>query len=235
MSKVGNAVKAGHRFIQWAIYGFIFAAFISTIVGLILGTKSCSKDEKIEAKYFISDIVDLHDEFNLEVKSARTVNSIDILKNKDAAEKTTIEGNFIAVEIELAQKTSSSKKSHVLDANDFKLKDHTGLYLPLNTLMGLVNIDAMDMYVQTDEEGFVKSDISFSTRKAVSDYTWIGKSVTTQAMNIYIYFEMAEGYTVENEIMLMEADFYVGGGKNKGEDIVLARPQKVNDEIEEQN
>ena len=43
-------------------------------------------------------------------------------------------------------------------------------------------------------------------------------------MNFVIYFEMSENYKVEENVMVLEVDFYVGkSGTKKGEDIVLVK------------
>ena len=207
--------------LQIAIYIIVGAALISTLLGIILGLRSCSSPEVTEAKYFISDSVEVHQNFNIKVLSAKTVSTISILKKVEDDAKTTKEGNFIAIEVEVCRKPGS-QKDHKLDANDFKLKDHTGLYIPLNTIMSFFNIDAVDMHIDTDENGFIRSDIDFSTRKAIKDYTWVGQEITEEVMNFVIYFEMNEGYKVENNVMVFEVDFSVGkSGIKKGEDIVL--------------
>lgn len=215
--------------IQIVIYIFIAMVFASTIIGVIFGVKSCSAKEVTEAKYFISDTVKVHDNFNIKVLSARTVSSISILKKESELSKSTKNGNFIAVEVEIS-KDVNSEKVHKLDVNDFKLKDHTGLYLPLNTIMSFFNIDAIDMHVDTDDNGFIRSDVDFSTRNAAKDYTWVNKQITKEVMNFTIYFKMDENYKVEENVMVLEIDFYVGkNGIKKGEDIVLVKCVKDND------
>ena len=209
--------------LQIAIYIIIGAAIISTLIGVIFGLRSCSAPEVTEAKYFISDNVVVHESFNIKVLSGRTVSTISILKNEDESSKTMQEGNYIALEVEVF-KNAKSEKEHKLDANDFKLKDHTGLYIPLNTIMSFFNIDAVDMHIDTDENGFIRSDVDFSTRNAIKDYTWLNKQITEDVMNFVIYFEMSENYKVEENVMVLEVDFYVGkSGAKKGEDIVLVK------------
>lgn len=61
-----------------------------------------------------------------------------------------------------------------------------------------------------------------STRNAIKDYTWLNKQVTEEVMDFVIYFEMNENYKVEENVMVLEIDFYVGkSGIKKGEDVVL--------------
>ena len=207
--------------LQIVIYIIIGVAVVSTLIGVLFGLRSCSAPEVTEAKYFISDSVEVHQNFNIKVLSARTVSTISILKKENDSSITMIEGNYIAVEVEVF-KNSTSEKEHKLDANDFKLKDHTGLYIPLNTIMSFFNIDAIDMHIDTDENGFIRSDVDFPTRNAIKDYTWLNKQVTEEVMNFVIYFEMNENYKVEENVMVFEIDFYVGkSGIKKGEDVVL--------------
>ena len=211
------------QILQIFIYILIGVAMISTLIGIILGLKSCSAPDFTEAKYFISDNVLVHENFNVKVLSSRTVSTISILKKENDATMTIQNGNYIAVELEIYKKESSTK-SHKLDTDDFKLKDHTGLYIPLNTIMSFFNIDAIDMHIDTDENGFIRSDVDFSTKKAIKDYTWVNKEVTEEPMNLTIYFQMKENYKVEEEVMVLEIDFYYGkSGIKKGEDIVLVK------------
>ena len=78
-------------------------------------------------------------------------------------------------------------------------------------------------YIDTDENGFVKSSADFDNKNAVKDFSWVGTVLTNGAtINITIFFEMEEGYQVEKDLMLLEVDFYIGkSGIKKGEDIVL--------------
>lgn len=111
------------------------------------------------------------------------------------------------------------KRTINLDTNDFKLRNHSGVYLPLNDIMSLFDIDAVDVHIDTDENGFVMSDAEFSNKKAVKDFSWVGIVLTNgETVNITMFFEMKEGYQVEKALMLLEVDLYA---TKKGEDIVL--------------
>ena len=67
-------------------------------------------------------------------------------------------------------------------------------------------------------------DIQKGNEKAIKDYTWLNKQITEDVMNFVIYFEMSENYKVEENVMVLEVDFYVGkSGAKKGEDIVLVK------------
>lgn len=209
--------------IQMIIYIVVGGALLCFLIGVIFGFKSCSNPEVIEAKHFMTNNVEIHENFNIKVLSARTVSTISILKKENDTSKNIKNGNFIAIEVEIS-KNAGSTKEHKLDINDFKLKDHTGVYLPLNDIMSFFNIDAVDLYVYTDENGFIISDVDFSTKKAIKDFTWVNKSVEEEALSFTIYFEMKENYKVEEEIMVLEVDFYDGKyGIKKGEDIILVQ------------
>lgn len=46
--------------IQWFIYIILIGAFVSTILGVIFGFKSCESNstiETVEAKYFMNEII----------------------------------------------------------------------------------------------------------------------------------------------------------------------------------
>ena len=88
--------------------------------------------------------------------------------------------------------------------------------------MTFFNIDALDMHVDTDENGFILSNADFPTKKSVKDYSWVGQYVTEEIKEFTIYFQMKDGYKVEEDVMILEVDFYTGqSGIKRGEDIVL--------------
>ena len=218
-----NRVK---ELLQWLIYVIVAALLVGTIVGVLTGTKSCKSNdtiETVEAKYFMNELVLVHNNFYVKVNYAKTVESISYIKKKDSNEKETITGNFIEVNLEITKISDSTEKDHTLDTNDFKLRNHSGIYLPLNDIMALFNIDAIDVHIDTDEKGFIMSDSNFDNKKAVKDFSWVGTTLSNgDTINIILFFEMNEGYKVEENLMLLEIDFYVGrSGIKKGEDIVL--------------
>ena len=80
-----------------------------------------------------------------------------------------------------------------------------------------------DVHFITDENGSIISEADFDNKNAIKDYTWVGKELTNgETINLTLFFEMKEGYKVEEDLMLLEVDFYYGIGNKKGEDIVLA-------------
>lgn len=229
MSKFFNFLEKYDNFkkpIQWGIYILIAIVAVSTLVGIIFGVRSCKSNntiETVEAKYFMNEVVEIHDNFDIKVYYAKTVDSISYQKEKDSTEKTTLTGNYIEVNLDITKNIDSEEEDHKLDVNDFKLRNHSGVYLPLNDIMGLFNIDALDVHIDTDENGFVMSEADFSNKNAVKDFSWVGTVLKNgETMNITLFFKMSEGYHVEKTLMLLEVDFYTGrSGIKKGEDIVL--------------
>lgn len=194
--------------------------------GIILGTKSCinnSTIDTVEAKYFMNESVLVHDNYQVKVISAKTVDYIEYLSKKGTDTKTSSSGNYIEVELNISKLIDSNEKDHLLDINDFKLRNHSGVYIPLNTIMSFFDIDAVDVHIDTDENGFVKSSADFDNKNAIKDYTWVDSVIKNgENKNITLYFYLPEGYKVEESLMLLEVDLYWGkGGIKKGEDIVL--------------
>lgn len=214
------------NYIQQLIYIVIIIAVISTLIGVILGTKSCKSNdtiETVEAKYFMNETVIVHESFEVKVYSAKTVNSIEYLKSKKDNFKTSISGNYIEINLDITKLDDGTENNYELGASNFKLRNHSGVYLPLNDIMGLFDINALDVHIDTDENNFVMSNANFSNKKAIKDFTWVGKTLKNgEKMNITLFFRMEEGYQVEKDLMLLEVDLYYSGiGAKKGEDIVL--------------
>lgn len=229
MSKFFNCIQKYEKIknpIQWIIYAIAGGLLLSALLGVIFGKKSCNSNntiETVEAKYFMNETVTVHNNFDIKVYYAKTVNSISYIKNKKDINKTVLQGNYIEVNLDITQRENSTKDSHKLDPNDFKLRNHSGVYLPLNDIMSLFDIDAMDVHIDTDENGFVMSSADFSNKNAVKDFTWVNTKLQKgETVNITLFFDMQEGYQVEKDLMLLEVDFYIGRSETtKGEDIVL--------------
>ena len=95
---------------------------------------------------------------------------------------------------------------HELDVNDFKIKDHTGVQIKNITFIESINSSA-------------KSEIDFSTRNAIKDYTWFGKQIPSgTSQEIKLYFEFDNSIDIEKTLMILEVDFFA---TKKGTDIVL--------------
>ena len=212
--------------LQWLIYIGIAAALVATLIGVLFGVRSCHQRdtiETVEAKYFMGDTVVVHQNYEIKVNYAKTVNFVSYLKKKGDSEKTILQGEYIEVNLDVTKSLESELKNHKLDANDFKLRNHSGVYLPLNTIMAFFDIDMVDVHIDTDENGFVMSTADFSNKNAIKDYSWVGTELKNgETINVTLFFNMKEGYKVEEDLMLLEVDFYTGySGIKKGEDIVL--------------
>ena len=136
----------------------------------MLGLRSCDEHKDIEkVQCFMGETVLIHEgNYEVIVHSCETLDAINYL-NKNGDIVTEV-GNFIAVKFDIKQLENSDINNHDLDANDFKLKDHTGAVIPLNDILGLVNIDAADMIVTMDENQYYVSDANIETRNAIKDY-----------------------------------------------------------------
>ena len=226
-----NKYEEVKKTIQWCIYIILAGALVSTLLGVIFGFKSCKSNatiETVEAKYFMNETVKVHDNYEIKIYYAKTVDSISYQKEKNSTEKITLTGNYIEVNLDITKNIDSTEKDHKLDVNDFKLRDHSGVYLPLNDIMSLFDINALDVHLDTDENGFVISEADFDNKNAIKDFSWVGTLLLNgETRNLTIFFEMKEGYQVEKDLMLLEIDFYTGkSGIKKGEDIVLLNCKK---------
>ena len=212
--------------IKWLCSVFVISLGIATFILVLFGLKSCQQRdtiETVEAKYFMGDTVIVHENYEVKVNCAKTVDTIFYVKKKSDSEKTTLQGQYIEVNLDVTKSLDSELKNHKLDANDFKLRNHSGVYLPLNTIMAFFDIDMVDVHIDTDENGFVMSTADFSNKNAIKDYSWVGTELKNgETINITLFFNMKESYKVEEDLMLLEVDFYTGySGIKKGEDIVL--------------
>lgn len=227
-------VKIGfvHGWIGKLLTTLCIAVFVGALVGTIFGITRCSKkNDVVESNFFLNENVDLHNgEYMIYVHEAYTTDSIEII-NKNGKTDTK-SGNFINVKLTIKQNSDSSLKMHSIDANDFKLKNHTGVYLPLNDIMGAIGWDAIDVHIDDVDGGHVMSSADFSTvNKCVEDYEYIDKQLKPGLeYEFTIYFEMGNQLKVEEELMVLEVDLFYGSNKHKeGVDIVLLKsPYKTN-------
>lgn len=211
--------------IQTVVYIIIGVSFL---VNIPLIVKNCNKKPDYNAAdaYFINENVELHDgEYLLKVISTETVNNISVY---DDNKKAYIEkdGRYLAVTLTIDKiKETESKR---FDVNDFKLKDHTGVYLPAQEIAMLIDVSAPQTYYQCSGD-IIQSDVKFTTRSAIKDY-WVGKLIEDfDEERITIYFKAPEGYKTDDIIMILEVDFYVGSGeKQTGADIILFERPKTN-------
>ena len=215
----------------WNIHGGIgkvltmscIALFIGALVGTLFGITRCSKrNDVVESNFFLKENVVLHDEeYEIYVDSAYTSDSIEVI-NKSGETKTK-NGNFINIKIVIKQNLDSSLGAHSIDVNDFKLKNHTGVYVPLNDIMGAIGWDAIDIHIDDENGGYVMSSAEFSTIKCIKDYEYIDKQLKPGLKYEFtIHFETNNHLKVEEELMVLEVDLYCGSNKHKkGVDIIL--------------
>ncbi len=199
------------------------ALLITAIIGIFMGKTVIKKnDDIVETNHFLNESVPFHDNnYELKVNSAKNNSHISIKdKNGDMSE---IDGQFICVNITISQRNDSKLKKHKIDTNDFKLKDHTGVYLPLNSIMGALGWDAIDVHIDDNENGHIMSSTTFSTTNVYDDYNYIGLDISSSDVFTFdLYFEMDEFIDVTKELIVLEVDFfYTSADYKKGTDIVL--------------
>lgn len=225
----------------WNLHGWIgkcltfscVVCFALAIIGLIFGLTKCKQTgEIIYTNIFLNESFNLHDgNYEVTILSASTKDEIEIKNKKD--EKEIIAGHFVDAEIEIYQKIHSKEKKHTFDRNDFKLKGHTGVYLPLNDIASIVGWDMIDYHWDKKDNGFVVSSADISTQKAISDYSYIGKSISAgEKLTFHVFLPISDKtYNVETSIMILEIDFFWGGywsEKKRGEDVILLnRPENL--------
>lgn len=215
---------------QIFIYIFIAVAVVSTIIGAIYGM--FFNETKIYITNFMQENVSFHDNnYIINISEARTVDSIEYKDKK--GNNIVANGNFIKVSFKINQLSSSTISSHKLDFDDFKLKDHSGVYIPMNDIMTFFDIDALDMHLSFDNNELLMSNADFSTKKAINDYSWYGEKISCGTeINLVIYFKMDEGFKVEQEAMIFEVDFFSNLFPSKlknGTDILLCLCNKNNE------
>jgi hypothetical protein len=230
LKKNGSKIFNSHKKI-----GYIFTTLcmITIAIGLIFKIKACGAESGvIDSNFFINEPAPVHDgNYTIVVNRAFSTNKVKILdKKKDLKE---VNGFLICVDVTLTQSENSVLKAHKFDANDFKLKNHTGVYIPLNTILGALGWDGIDVHIDEKGGGHVMSSIDFSTRSCLKDYNFVGKTIEQgNKLNFVITFEMSTEILVENNITVLEVDFYVGSQKHrKGTDIVLLQRPVLNEEV----
>lgn len=203
---------------------------VAALIGLPLGLTKCAKrDETVSTNYFLCEDVPLHsNNYTITVTDVYSTNSIIIL-NKDNSEEQK-DGHYLAIDITIAQDIDSSLKTHKFDVNDFKIKDHTGVYLPLNDIMGAVGWDAIDVHIDSTDGGFVMSSTSFSTVSAEKDYHYINKTISAgESISFTLFFYPLKGLNPESDLIVLELDFYYTDvSYRQGSDIILLkRPENL--------
>ena len=223
-----------HGWIGKVLTCFCVGALLAGLLGLALGVTKCKKDDEvIYTNTFLGETVELHDSnYLVTVNNAQTFEEITIKNKKD--QDQTLNGHFIKVVLTISQDLDSIFKTHKFDADDFKLKSHTGVYIPLNDIGSLVGWDMIDYHWDQAKNGFLISSAKFSTKKAVKDYSLIKGNISPgESKDLTIYFSMDKQYDVENQIMVLEVDLrfsWNSNSRDRGEDIILLpRPENLKD------
>ena len=202
---------------------FTIVSLSIVIVGVIGSILNWSNPQNkvVEFNYFIGDKVPLHDDnYELVVNYAFSSNEY-LIVNKDG-EIEIIEGNLIIVNLTLSKNSMSELGPYYLTDDDFKIKDHTGVYIPLNSTMGAMGWDAIDLHIDNENGGHVMSSTSFQTTKAYKDYSYYKQQISTEQTTYNIVFSVTSDVKVESDLIVLEVDFYIGNSQlRKGSDIIL--------------
>ena len=184
---------------------------VTIVIAIVFIPKYTGPEENC---VFITEKANLHDEYYITVLDVNDNNTIYVLKNSSDTEKSEIIGtdrNYVSVKVLIEhQKVTTPKENHVLDLNDFILKDHTG-----------VQIKNFNLF--SKENGLALETKDFSSVKPIVDYSWLGKEIASgESLEITLYYSFSKNMSVYDTIMVLESDFFVGRGKKAGTDIVLA-------------
>lgn len=195
----------------------------AAILGLIIGTTRCAKEnDVVETNHFLNEKIPIHNgNYDLEVHDVKNIEVI-YVKNKKG-ELVELNGQYICVNLTVFQKNDSSIDSHKIDSNDFKLKDHTGVYLPLNNIMGALGWDAIDIHIDSKDGGYVISSTDFTTTNTFEDYSYIGFELSPGvSKTLDLYFQMDRFIDVSKDLVVLEVDFfYFSNDYKKGTDVIL--------------
>ena len=223
-----------HGHIGKALSIFMAALLAAALIGIVTGTTKCREaNEIVYTNIFLNESFELHNSnYEVSILSALTKEEITIENKKGSPE--SLSGHYVDVEIKISQKPESEMKAHTFDRDDFKLKGHTGVYLPLNDIASIVGWDMVDFHWDKKDNGFVISSADIKTRESVNDYTYVGKTISPgMELNFHIYLPVSnKAYSVETSLMVLEIDFYWGGAwseERRGEDVILLpRPGNLN-------
>lgn len=199
------------------------AIVISICIGIVFNKiKINNYDDVVKTNFFLNEQIPLHnDNYTIIVHNVKNEEKIQVKdKNNNYQE---VNGNIIAITISIYQNETSKLSSHKIDTNDFKLKNHTGVYVPLNSIMGAVGWDAIDLHIDEKNNGHVMSSTSFDTTNCYKDYTYINESISKgETLNFTVYFKMDSFINIEKELTVLEIDFYTSSiDYRKGVDIIL--------------
>lgn len=165
---------------------------------------------------FLNEKANLHEEYYVTVLDFEDCEKISILKNQDDLEETELIGtdkHFISITVLIEHiNVANEKEAHILDVDDFKLKDHTGVQLK-------------NLYLFSKENGLALENKNFSTINSQKDYKWVNTSIDAGTQRtITLYFEVPEEISTLDTTIVLEVDFFIGRSNGKaGTDLVLAK------------
>ena len=228
-----KAFWAAHQGIGKFLTCLCLALAAVGFVGLAFGTTRCAtRDETFTTNVFLDEQFSVHDDdYVARVNSAKTISKAEIINS--AGEKETISGHFAEIDFEIFQKEGSTQKPHAFDQNDFKLKDHTGVYLPLNDIGAAIGWDLLDVRWDKKDDGLVISSADIQTKEALNDFSFVGQTIAPgKEMRFHVFLPISDSkVTVENSLLVLEVDFFTGGMINKwkaGADVILLpRPESL--------
>lgn len=231
IKKTGKAIWWAHGAVGKVLSIVTWGIIIAAVIGLPFGiTRIAKADEMISSNIFLGESFELHDgNYLVTVNSARTTDEIHVMSATGI--ETTQAGHYAEISITVTQAPDSQLKPHAFDEDDFKLKGHTGVYLPLNDIAGLVGWDMLDVHWDKRENGFVIASADITTAKAVTDYRFVGHEISPgKTANIMVNIPISnKNCSVETSLMVLEIDFFVGGlfsQKRVGADVILLpRPE----------
>lgn len=209
-------LKSPLKITVWAV------VILGLVVGIAFGTIKKESYIPAESCTFIGEPISMHlDEYEITVLSVSETDRISVLKDEDDVEKTEIfqEGfHFVVVEVNIHRNQIENSKDVKLRSSDFKLKNHSGIFVPASELGDLLEYPIFDFYT----DGSAISDADFPTTNSITDFDWYDSSIDLEEdIVIDLYFQMTNEYSVGSSIMVFEVDFFIGSGDNKGIDIVL--------------
>ena len=192
MKRFLKAVWNWHGWIGKFFTIFCVSCLIVGVIGLAFGLTKCKQhDEIIYTNIFLNEKFDLHNSnYEVTVLEAKTKDQITILSKR--GDEENLSGHFVDATIKIFQKSDSKEKIHKFDRNDFKLKGHTGVYLPLNDIGSIVGWDMIDYHWDKKDNGFVISSADISTEKAVTDYNYVGKTIGPgEEISFHIFLQIS--------------------------------------------
>ncbi len=195
---------------------------------VVVGAVKCSDTDQVhKSNHFLNEATLVHGMYNVTAKSVFNTEQVELLD--DSKQTNVINSLFIGINLEI-NCLESCNKDHKLDCNDFKIKNHTGVYVPMSDIMSCLGWDGIDVHLTKEGEESVMSSCDFDTEKCEKDYSFYDTElIKNETYNFTIYFKMDRYIDVKTNITVLEIDFFSGKRKyREGSDIVLLpRPENM--------